>query len=58
MTRLGHLKARLSMKRVLLPALFLLALCYPLHPALGSVTAALLIAVCALCELPAGRSCA
>lgn len=53
MTRLEHLKARLSMKRVLLPALFLLALCYPLHPALGYVTAALLIAVCALCELPA-----
>lgn len=43
----------LSMKRVLLPALTLLALIYPLGTATGYLMAALIVVICALCELPA-----
>ncbi len=53
MKGVNRLREALSMKRVLLPVLSLLALCYPLHASLGYITAIVLICVCAVCELPA-----
>lgn len=46
-------RAALSMKRVVLPMLTVLALCYPVHAAVSYLTAAAIVAICALCDLPA-----